>query len=58
MLSLWPMSGMVKEKKRTGDISNSVERFEMGGFSGDLSHTRRVPGALELRPERDPVGKT
>jgi hypothetical protein len=32
LLSLWPMSGMVKEKKWTGDISNSVERFEIGGF--------------------------
>jgi hypothetical protein len=43
------MSGMGKEKKMTGDILNSVERFEMGGFSGDLSHTRRVLGALALR---------
>ncbi len=49
---------MVKEKKWTGDISNSVERFEIGGLSGDLSHTRRVPGALALRSERVPVGKT
>jgi hypothetical protein len=48
------MSGMVKEKKWTGDISNSVERFEIGGFSGDLSHTRRVLGALGLRSEMVP----
>jgi circadian clock protein KaiB len=52
------MSGMVKEKKWTGDISNRVERFEIGGFSGNLSHTRRVLGALGLRSERVPVGKT
>ncbi len=52
------MSGMGKERKRTGDISNRVERFEMGGFSGDLSHTRRVLGAPGLRSERGPVGKT
>jgi circadian clock protein KaiB len=49
---------MGKEKKGTGDILNSVERFEFGGFSGDLSHTRRVPGAFGLRSERVPVGKT
>jgi circadian clock protein KaiB len=52
------MSGMVKEKKWTGDISNRVERFETGGFSGDLFHTRSVLGALGLRSERVPVGKT
>jgi len=40
------MSSMVKEKKSTGDISKSVERLERGEFSGDLSHTRRVLGAL------------
>jgi circadian clock protein KaiB len=51
------MSGMGKEKKWTGDISNRVERFEIGGFSGDLSHTRRVLGPLGLRSERIPVGK-
>jgi hypothetical protein len=52
------MSGMVKEKKRTGDLSNRVERFEMGGFADDLSHTRRVLGVIGLRSERVPVGKT
>jgi len=52
------MSGMVKEKKWTGDISNSVERFEIGGFSGGLSHTWRVLGALGWRSERVSVGKT
>jgi circadian clock protein KaiB len=51
------MCGMVK-KKWTGDISNRVKRFEIGGFSGDLSHTRRVLGALGLRSERVSVGKT
>jgi hypothetical protein len=38
------MSGMVKENKR--------------GILSDLSHTRRVPGALGLRSKRVPVGKT
>jgi circadian clock protein KaiB len=52
------MSGMGKEKKGTGDILDSVERFEIGGFSGDLFHTRSVLGALGLRFERVPVGKT
>jgi hypothetical protein len=52
------MSGMGKEKKGTGDILDSVERFEIGGFSGDFSHTRRVLGALGLRSERIPLGKT
>jgi len=32
------MSGRGKERERTGDISNRVERLEMGGFAGDLSH--------------------
>jgi len=51
------MSDMVKEKKWTRDISNSVERFEIGGFSDDLSHTRRVLGALGLRSEMVPLGR-
>jgi hypothetical protein len=58
MLSLWPMSSMVREKKRTGDISKSVERLEIGGFPGDLSHTRHAFGVLGLRSEMVPVGKT
>jgi hypothetical protein len=52
------MSSMVREKKRTGDISKSVERFEIGGFPGDLSHSRHVFGVLGLRSEMVPVGKT
>jgi circadian clock protein KaiB len=52
------MSGRGKEKKRTGDNSHRVERSDMGKFAGDLSHTGRVLGALRLRPERIPEGKT
>jgi circadian clock protein KaiB len=51
------MSGRGKEKKRTGDNFNRVERLERGGFAGDLSHAGRVLWALGLRPERVPVGK-
>jgi hypothetical protein len=50
------MSVRGKEKKRTGDNSNRVERLEMGGFAGVLSHAGSVLWALGLRPERVPVG--
>jgi len=36
------MSGMGKEKKGTGDLSNRVERFERGAFSGVFP----IPGAF------------